>query len=231
MPIRLDYPIFLLLLPLVVVGLMLTRQRVLSLWGWRRDLSAGLRFVAATGFAVALAQPGLRVADDAASVVIAVDESASMSPSALRAAQTWIDQSLRTRRNADRVGLVAFAGDVQVIQPLSTSDIPPRLPDPASLKPGTTDLAQALRVSAGLVRGASNPRVVLLSDGVATGGDLGLAGRRIRPRCRSNPSRGRSTFGQAKRSTARSSSTRPRSARHVCRYRSMGRLPANRTSS
>jgi Mg-chelatase subunit ChlD len=175
MPIRLDYPIFLLLLPLVVVGLMLTRQRVLSLWGWRRDLSAGLRFVAATGFAVALAQPGLRVADDAASVVIAVDESASMSPSALRAAQTWIDQSLRTRRNADRVGLVAFAGDVQVIQPLSTSDIPPRLPDPASLKPGTTDLAQALRVSAGLVRGASNPRVVLLSDGVATGGDLGLA--------------------------------------------------------
>jgi Ca-activated chloride channel family protein len=175
MPIRVDYPVFLLILPLVVVGLVLTRQRVLSLWGWRRDLSGGLRLVAATGFAVALAQPSLRVADDAASVVIAVDESASMAPAALRAAQTWIDQSLRTRRSADRVGVVAFAGDARVIQPLSTSDIPPRLPDPASLKPGTTDLAQALRVSAGLVRGASNPRIVLLSDGVATGGDLGLA--------------------------------------------------------
>src|SRR3982074_307067 len=101
---------------------MLARQRVLSLWGWRRDLSGGLRFVAATGFAVALAQPSLRVADDAASVLIAVAESASVSPPALRAAQTWIDQSLRTRRSADRVGVVAFAGDVQVIQPLSTSD-------------------------------------------------------------------------------------------------------------
>src|SRR6266536_487487 len=98
-----------------------------------------------------------------------------MTPSALRAAQTWVDQSVRTRRSADRVGLVAFAGDARVIQPLSTSDIPPRLPDPLSLKPGTTDLAQALRVSAGLVRGASNPRIVLLSDGVATGGDLELA--------------------------------------------------------
>src|SRR3979411_1661692 len=105
MPIRLDYPIFLLALPLVVVALVLTRQRVLSLWGWRRDLSAALRLLAASGFAVALAQPGLRVADDGASVVIAVDESASMAPGAMADAQTWIDQSLRSRRTADRVGL------------------------------------------------------------------------------------------------------------------------------
>src|SRR5258708_3659305 len=144
MPIRLDYPIFLLALPLVVVALVATRQRVLSLWGWRRDLSAGLRLLAATGFAVALAQPALRVPDDGASVVIVVDASASMAPAALRDAQTWIEQSLRMRRGADRVGLVAFAGDVRVVQPLIASDIVPRLPDPASLEPGTTDIAAAL---------------------------------------------------------------------------------------
>src|SRR6266851_6163854 len=161
MPIRLDYPVFLLALPLVVVALFATRQRVLSLWGWRRDLSAGLRLLAATGFAVALAHPGLRVPDDGASVVLAVDESASMAPAALRDAQTWLEQTLRTRRTADRVGLVAFAGDVRVVQPLTASDAPPRLPDPASLVPGRTDIAGALRVSAGLVRGASNPRIVL----------------------------------------------------------------------
>src|SRR5437588_11908009 len=103
MPIRLDYPVFLLILPLVVAAVVLTRQRVLSLWGWRRDLSGGLRLAAATGFAVALSQPSLRVPDDATSVVIAIDESASMTPSALRAAQTWVDQSVRTRRSADRV--------------------------------------------------------------------------------------------------------------------------------
>ena len=61
MPIRVDYPIFVLILPLVAIGLILTRQRVLSLWGWRRDLSGGLRLVAATGFVLALAQPSLRV--------------------------------------------------------------------------------------------------------------------------------------------------------------------------
>jgi Ca-activated chloride channel homolog len=175
MPIRLDYPIFLLILPLAIVAVVLTRQRVLSLWGWRRDLSGALRFIAATGFALALAQPSVRVADDAASVVIAVDESASMSPAAERAAQTFVEQTLRTRKSADRVGLVAFAGDVRIVQPLTATDTPPRLPDPASLSPGATDLGEALRVSAGLVRGASNPRIILLSDGVATSGDLDAA--------------------------------------------------------
>ena len=126
MPIRLDYPVFLLILPLVVAAVVLTRQRVLSLWGWRRDLSGGLRLLAATGFAVALAQPSLRVPDDASTVVIAVDESASMTPAAIRDAQAWIDQALRTRRPADCVGLVAFAGDVRVVQPAQSSRSPAR---------------------------------------------------------------------------------------------------------
>jgi Ca-activated chloride channel homolog len=175
MPIRLDYPIFLLILPLVIVGLIVTRQHVLSLWGWRRELSGALRFVAATGFALALAQPSFRVADDATSVVIAVDESASMSPAALGAAQAWIDQSVRTRRTADRVGIVAFGGDVRIVQPLSRNDTAPRLPDPSVLNAERTNLADALRVSSGLVRGTSNPRIVLLSDGVATMGELDQA--------------------------------------------------------
>jgi Mg-chelatase subunit ChlD len=179
MPLRFEYPLFLLLIPLVVAGLVLTRQRVLSLWGWRRDLSGLLRLLAATGFAVALAQPSWRVGDDAASVVIAVDESASISPAAQRAAQAWIDQAIRTRGPADRVAVVAFAGDVRVVQPLTTSDSAPRLPDPATLAPGQTDLAQALRVATALVRGASNPRVVLLSDGAATTGDLTTALRDV----------------------------------------------------
>jgi Mg-chelatase subunit ChlD len=174
-PIRLDYPAWLLVLPFVVAALVLTRERVLSLWGWRRDVSGGLRLLAAAGFAVALAQPSLRVPDDAASVVIAVDESASLAPTAMRDAQAWIDAVLRTRRAADRVGMVAFAGEVRIVQPPTASDVLPRLPDPAALRPGSTDIAEALRVAAGLVRGASNPRVILLSDGASTSGDLALA--------------------------------------------------------
>ena len=69
--VRLDYPAFLILLLLAVVGLVVTRQRVMSLWGWRRDLSLGLRLLASIGLVVALAQPSLRVDDDAASVVVA----------------------------------------------------------------------------------------------------------------------------------------------------------------
>lgn len=179
LPFRLDYPAFLLVLPLVALALVVSRRRVLSLWGWRRDISGALRLVGAAGIAFALAQPSLRVADDGASVVIAIDESASMSPAALAAAQAWLDQSLRTRRGADRVAVVAFAGETRVIQPLSTSDSPPRLPDPSTLRPATTDLGQALRVAAGLVRGAANPRIVLLSDGNATAGDLASALRSV----------------------------------------------------
>src|SRR5579872_4298116 len=160
MPLGLDYPVFLLILPLVVAAVILTRQRVLSLWGWRRDISGALRFLAATGFALALAHPTFRVPDDSASVVIAVDESASMTSAALRDAQSWIDQAVRSRGPADRVGLVAFGGDVHVIQPPIASDVPPRLPDPASLSPSATDMPAAIRVATGLVRGASNPRVI-----------------------------------------------------------------------
>ena len=173
--VRLDAPLALLLIPLALLAVVLTRRRVLSLWGWRRDLSGALRLVAATGFALALAQPSWRVGDDSASVVIAVDESASLTPAALANAQTWIDQHIRAHQPADRVGVVAFAGDVRVIQPLSTSDTPPHLPDPSSLHPDTTNLEGALRTAAALVRGASNPRVILLSDGQSTSGDLTAA--------------------------------------------------------
>lgn len=176
LPVRLDAPLFLLLIPLAIAAFIATRHRVLSLWGWRRDLSGGLRLLAATGFAFALAQPGLRVPDDAASVVIAVDESASLSPAALAEAQTWVDQHIQSRRPADRVGLVAFGGDVRVVQPLSASTGSlPRLPDPATLHPERTDLASALRTATGMVRGRSNPRVILLSDGQATAGDISAA--------------------------------------------------------
>jgi Ca-activated chloride channel family protein len=172
---RLDYPLFLLILPVVVIAIVLSRRRVLSLWGWRRDLSGALRLLAASGFVLALSQPSWRVPDDAASIVFAVDESASLSPAAINDAQAWIDQRLGSRRTADRVGLIAFAGDVNVVQPLEATDTLPRLPDPASLSPAATDLASALRVADGMLRGASNPRVVLLSDGQATSGDLTAA--------------------------------------------------------
>jgi Mg-chelatase subunit ChlD len=175
MPVRLDYPVFLLLLPLVIAAVILTRRRVLSLWGWRRDLSGGLRLIAATGFIVALAQPSWRVPDDAAAVVFAVDESASLAPAAIKDAQNWIDQHAAERRTADRVGLIAFAGEVEVVRPLEASSTLPRLPNPATLSPATTDVAGALRVADGMLRGASNPRVVLLSDGQATSGDLTAA--------------------------------------------------------
>jgi Mg-chelatase subunit ChlD len=172
MPVRLDAPLWLLLIPLALAAVVLSRSRVLSLWGWRRDLSGALRLVAATGFAVALAQPFVKVPDDAASTVIAVDESASMSPASLRAAQAWIDQHLKTRRPADRVGVLVFGADVHVVQPLSSSDRVPRLPDPQGLNRKATNLADALRTASAMLRGASNPHVVLLSDGQSSAGDL-----------------------------------------------------------
>ena len=175
LPLRLDGPLFLLLVPLTVVAVLATRHRVLSLWGWRRDLSGALRVLAASGFALALAQPSLRVADDAASVVVAVDESASQTPAAVADAQAWIDQHIRTRRTADRVGLIAFAGDVRIVQPLSAGDSAPRLPDPSQLHPERTNLEAALRTAAAMLRGASNPRVILLSDGQSTTGDVSAA--------------------------------------------------------
>jgi Ca-activated chloride channel family protein len=113
-------------------------------------LAATVSAVAAVAVALALWQPGLWLPDRGMTVVFAVDRSASISPQSQSALAAWVDQAKRLKPATDRVDTLDSGRD-------------------------GTDIAQALRSAAALARGQGAGRIVLLSDGHATTGDLDAA--------------------------------------------------------
>ena len=125
--------------------------------------------------ALALLQPAIKLPDDAVNVVFAVDTSNSISAEARERAAGWINSALDSRHPGDRVGTLAFAGDAHVVQaPVEQNT---RVELPLTGDGGATDIGLALRVAGALARQSkSQPgRVVLLSDGRPTAGDLDAA--------------------------------------------------------
>ena len=93
---------------------------------WRRWLPPALFLLALAALAVGLARPHVNetVDREQATIVLAIDQSGSMladdvQPSRLEAAQTAVTQFLDRLPPKFRVGMVAFAGDAQVVAPVT----------------------------------------------------------------------------------------------------------------
>ncbi|MBI4494661.1 MAG: VWA domain-containing protein [Chloroflexi bacterium] len=168
MPIALQEPWALLLLPLAVALLWFTRRRVRALPPWRRRGAVGVRLLLLAAFVGAVAQPLLRMPDDHLSVILAVDVSESLAPEAQAQVAEWLAQALKARGPQDVVGAVAFARDAHVIRPPSKEDSEVL---PATVHVDGTDLSKALRLAAALLQGEGARRIVLISDGWPTAGD------------------------------------------------------------
>jgi uncharacterized membrane protein len=133
-------------------------------------LQATLRTLVVAIVAAALAGPSLRRPARAVSAVALVDVSDSVSDAGLaRAAQ----QVAALRTAADRPGgdarlrVVRFAGHAEEVPAGASATA--RLPAPAG---AATDLALAAGLGAGLLDPAALPRLLFISDGQATRGDL-----------------------------------------------------------
>jgi Ca-activated chloride channel family protein len=94
---------------------------------WRRWLPPALFLVALAVLALALARPHVpvSVAREQATIVLAIDSSGSMladdvEPTRLTAAQRAVSRFLDGLPEQFRVGMVTFAGDVQVVAPPTT---------------------------------------------------------------------------------------------------------------
>jgi Ca-activated chloride channel family protein len=167
--------------------------------GWRRHVPAGLFLLALGSLVGALARPQAVVAvpTGRATILLAIDVSRSMCatdvlPSRLEAAKVAALTFIRRQSPDTQIGLVAFAGFAQLVQPASTdrqalesavaalttargtaigSGILAALDAIAELNPGTV---QAIPVTGGDEAGALVPPapeiVVLLTDGVTTTG-------------------------------------------------------------
>ena len=135
---------------------------------WRLALAA--RALIAAGLVAALL--GITIARDAdrVAVVFLVDGSASVGARGLGASLDWVRRALADQPDGSVAGVALFGGDARleasVRQRLSLDRFA------ATIDPTQTDLAGGLRLAAGVLPTDARRRVVLLSDGRATAGDV-----------------------------------------------------------
>ena len=105
-PVGFQQPLWLLLLPLVVVVWHLGRRRV----GRRWRIATVLRAALLALLVVALARPMLRVPEAGVRVVFVADRSLSITPDARRAETGFVKDALARMHPDDLAGVVTFAG-------------------------------------------------------------------------------------------------------------------------
>jgi uncharacterized membrane protein len=121
------------------------------------------------GAAIALARPSTVTDATKISTVLLVDVSDSVSDKQLGAAQAYVDDAWRARAADDSMHVVSFA-ERPLLLPAKEAK-PPQVARHAGHGAGT-DVQAALQLAYGLFPPGTLPRVLILSDGIQTDGDL-----------------------------------------------------------
>jgi Ca-activated chloride channel family protein len=165
--------------PLAVVGWIAMRQfdRL------RRTIAIGLRALLLLALIIVLAAPHAQRRHDQLTVIALVDVSesiqrfAAMPPAADGSRLTyqqhltrWLNTAAASRRPDDRFGVVVFDGAAQAVRVPSSSDDPIDLGD-APEQSGTA-IADAVRLGLAMFPADSARRLVLVSDGNETVGNM-----------------------------------------------------------
>ncbi|MFT5325169.1 MAG: putative membrane protein [Planctomycetaceae bacterium] len=137
----------------------------------RANTALWIRFVMAAGFIVALAEPRAVRTSEILSVVYAVDVSDSVGQAAVDSALEFVARQVSEKPAADEAGLVLFGAEAVV-------ELPPRITFPfdgvvtSRVRRDATDLAEALSLSAAMIPAENNGRIVLITDGTSTEGNV-----------------------------------------------------------
>lgn len=137
----------------------------------RSQAALWIRFVMIAGFAVALAEPRAVRTSEILSVVYAVDVSDSVSQQAVDSALQFVARQVSEKPAEDEAGLVLFGAEAVV-------ELPPRITFPfdgvvtSQVRRDATSVADALSLSAAMIPAENDGRIVLISDGVSTEGDV-----------------------------------------------------------
>jgi uncharacterized membrane protein len=162
-------------LPLLVLG---QRRSLAAFTPAQRRACIALRSVILACLALSLAGARVFLPSTDVSVVFAVDDSASITPGARKAAQEYIAAALSAPGRADHTGVIGFARDARVWKPITAGSATrdwPRLEEAKS-----TAIANALQFSSALFPSGSARRIVLLSDGNETSGSAVQASAQLR---------------------------------------------------
>lgn len=169
-------PLLWALLGTIVLEWLLARRRVgVGPAQWR--IASSLRLAIAAAIVVALIAPTIqRPATDVATVFL-VDVSDSMGAAGKAEAVAVVREALAEQPQGSVAGIVAFGSDARLDQLVNTelnfSGIT------VSVDPAASDLAAALRLGAAALPADSRRRLVLISDGRATTGDVAKETQRL----------------------------------------------------
>ncbi len=136
-------------------------------------LSASLRSVLFGALMVALARPVWTSKEDRIALVVAVEVSDSVSDAQLAAASRYVADLRAHKRSRDQVQVVTFAKRPRALA--EREAISREHADGSA-----TNLQAAIQLSYGLFPDGFLPRLVLVSDGMQTEGDVGLEAARAR---------------------------------------------------
>lgn len=156
----------------------------LGLWLWRgarlTGPAMGLRVAIIFVLGLALSRPELSWTSGGSDVVVVVDRSKSMPPRSEAAAEELIRLLEPQRRPADRLGVIGFGRDARVELALTATGSFGGFQ--AALDTEASNLSNALDVANGLFSDDRTGRVLVISDGRATGLDARAAARRLAAR-------------------------------------------------
>lgn len=137
-------------------------------------IQASLRSLLVVGIAIALARPAWTTSDNKVATVVLVDVSRSVSNKQLAAAQDYVREMNQAKRDDDRLYVVSFAERPRVVR---DGDL--TITRHAGADAGT-NIQAAMQLAYGLFPDGSLPRMVLVSDGNQTRGDVFVEAYRAR---------------------------------------------------
>lgn len=175
-----DAPLWLLALPLAAGVVWVTRRRAgTPAWDPSRQhrIATWVRAASVALLVLALAGPRWDAGGRQVDVVFLLDVSDSVSPAAAADARAYVEEALRGAGNRDRAAVGVFARDARLEHGLRHD--PPPVQPVVVVDGSATDLARAVRLGQGAAGSDNRRRVVLVTDGRPTQGDLPPAAREL----------------------------------------------------
>ena len=127
---------------------------------------------------LALAAPAWELETKDETVIFVLDHSKSLGAEGMADAQTRTNGLLAELPSGTRVGIISAGASTRVLRPVGTSHDPVTLDADLATSDGhQTDLAAAVALASGLFPPGTARRLVLVSDGLETRGDLLSAAR------------------------------------------------------
>ncbi len=163
------WPFVVLLLALMVAEWILARRRLgVSRNQWK--IATGMRVAVALAVLAVLLGPGFNRESNKVGAVFLLDASDSLGPAGRSRASQTVGEALAARPDGDVAGVVAFGRDARL--EAIVDDDPDFNGLSVQIDPTGTDLAAALRLGVAAAPGETRKRLVLVSDGRATTGNV-----------------------------------------------------------